>query len=273
MFHMLKERKCHPYCCLGALQRLLCRSCLFWGGGSLIVISKPNLLIWGTPASCHFSRIFGHPSSKKAKNLAKKDIWEFGQRGYEGYPPIVGNMRRLAFYVWQKIWICCFKTSQNLQILPVTNIKAVLADFCKCHKCNRLKWFANYKCTQGLGMRQINYLRSTDFSSSRKKLMYNLFVKWPSIVAMTQSLIAIVIHNHFNSWFWSVPTGGDNAAAKISRALFERQANYFLFRCMCICALICEYLCEQSKTAAKLSSRAQFESGLDVEEERTIFSA
>ena len=40
----------------------------------VIFISEPNLLIWGTPASCHFSRIFGYPSSKKEKNLAKKDI-------------------------------------------------------------------------------------------------------------------------------------------------------------------------------------------------------
>ena len=47
----------------------------------VIFISEPNLLIWGTPASCHFSLIFRHLSSKKGKriyeNLAKEDmrIW------------------------------------------------------------------------------------------------------------------------------------------------------------------------------------------------------
>ena len=35
---MLRERKCHPFCCLGAHQRLLCRSCLFRGQCLLLLL-------------------------------------------------------------------------------------------------------------------------------------------------------------------------------------------------------------------------------------------
>ena len=119
-------------------------------GGGLLLLFLNQTYLFGDTSLLPFFSHFRTSIFKKGEEFSEKGFMRIWAKRIWGVsPPIVGNMRKLAFYVWQKIWICCFKTSQNLQILPVTNIKAVLADFCKCHKCNRLKWFANYKCTRG----------------------------------------------------------------------------------------------------------------------------
>ena len=73
---MLRERKCHPFCCLGALQRLLCRSCLFRGQCLLLLLflflNQTYLFGGHQPLAIFLAFSDIHLQKKKGEELSEK---------------------------------------------------------------------------------------------------------------------------------------------------------------------------------------------------------